>query len=219
MVTGAPGRAYRSWSGRCDAGSLRHAEGVGFDDAVHEGADPIVLRFGVADDLAHRRHVERLDAAAERIGHQAAREAQEARRPCGAAARRAGHPGPRSTCRRTAGPSCRPSCRRRECATCRSRRSSRAPGRADRSRDGTTCTADCCDAAPCARAPSAAGRNRPCLSSLRAPARSAAAVAAAIRAALPSPTCRAAPARCARRSTSASGCCRGRGCRGDRRAA
>ena len=45
-------------------------------------------------------------------------------------------------------------------------------------------------------------------------ARSAAAAAAACRAALPSPTCRAAPARCGRRARSASGCCRGRAARG-----
>ena len=168
---------------------------------------------------AHRRHVEGFDAAAERIGHQAAREAEQddvlvAQQRVAQAVRALDRRAVEQLALR-----CRRSCRHRECATCRWRRNSRAPGRADRSRDGTTCTADCCGAAPSARARSAHGRNRPCPSSLRAPARSAAAVAAAIRAAPPSPTCRAAPARCARRSRSASGCCRGRGCRGDRRAA
>ena len=62
---------------RCEAGSFAIRNASDSTMPCHEGADPIILRFGIADDLAHRRHVERLDAAAQRVRHQAAREAQE----------------------------------------------------------------------------------------------------------------------------------------------
>ena len=141
--------------GRCLDRRSRHPERRAVDDAEMNDDISIAVLRRVADDGADGGHVVVLDLAAERVGHQALGKAQENRvrvlqqRLAQIRGPSIGVPSYMTPFGSTGDAAVL------DRATCLTDRSSRAPGRADRSPGGTSCTTGWRDAAPSARAPTA----------------------------------------------------------------